>query len=153
MPDGNDGNWHDYYDGSFMIETYVLQYLIPYVDRHFHTIADRSGRAVDGLSNGGYGALELAAKAPDMFVAAGGMSSNVAGRSMSGFGTPWVPGTDQVQNEEFGAFYYGNTPTPLASNLDDVGVTIDIGGVCTNQEDLTTNGCAAVALDALFRPD
>ncbi|HVV35596.1 MAG TPA: alpha/beta hydrolase-fold protein [Acidimicrobiales bacterium] len=143
MPDGNDGNWHDYADGSFMIETYVLRYLIPYVDRHFRTIADRRGRAVDGLSNGGYGALELAAKAPDLFVAAGGMSSNVGGRDMSGFGNP----------EEFGAFYYGNTPTPLASNLDNVAVTMDLANGCSNQQDLSTNLCLLVAVDTAFRYD
>ncbi|MEY2470718.1 MAG: hypothetical protein QOK28_47 [Actinomycetota bacterium] len=153
MPDGNDGNWHDYYDGSFLIEQYVLRYLIPYVDRHFQTIPDRSGRAIDGLSNGGYGALHLAAKAPDLFVAAGAMSSNVGARDMSGLGTPWVPGTDQVQNQEFGAFYYGNTPTPLASNLDNVGVTMDLGASCANQEDLSTNLCLLLAVDTAFRYD
>jgi S-formylglutathione hydrolase FrmB len=153
MPDGNDGNWHDYYDGSFLIEQYVLRSVIPYVDSHFRTIADRRGRAIAGLSNGGYGALELSAKAPDMFVAAGAMSSNVGARDMSGLGTAWVPGNDQVQNQEFGAFYYGNTPTPLASNLDNVDVTMDLGSSCANQEDLSNNLCLLVAVDTAFKYD
>ena len=153
MPDGFDGAWHDYYDHSWLIEDYVLHSVVPYVDRHLRTIADRRGRAVAGLSNGGYGALEFAAKAPDTFVAAGGMSSNVGGRDMSGFGTPWVPGTDAIQNQEFGAYYFGNTPTALASNLDNVDVTMDIGGECSNQADLENNLCLLVSLDALFRPD
>jgi S-formylglutathione hydrolase FrmB len=153
MPDGNDGNWHDYNDGSFLIEQYVLRYLVPYVDRHFNTIPDRSGRAIDGLSNGGYGALHLAAKAPDLFVAAGGMSSNVGGRDMSGLGTNWLAGNENVQNQEFGAFYYGNTPTPLASNLDDVGVTMDLGASCSNQQDLSNNLCLLLAVDTAFRYD
>jgi diacylglycerol O-acyltransferase / trehalose O-mycolyltransferase len=153
MPDGYDGNWHDYNDGSYLIEQYVLGSLVPYVDAHFRTIADRRGRAVDGLSNGGYGALLMAAKAPDLFVAAGGMSSNVGGRSMSGLGTHWLAGNENVQNQEFGAFYYGNTPTPLASNLDNVDVTMDIGGECTNDADLQNNLCLLASVDALFRPD
>ena len=33
-PDGRSGQWFDYNDGSFQLETYVLRYLIPYVDRH-----------------------------------------------------------------------------------------------------------------------
>ena len=153
MPDGNDGNWHDYIDGSFLIEQYVLRYLVPYVDAHFHTIADRRGRAIAGLSNGGYGALHLAAKAPDLFVAAGAMSSNVGARTMSGLGTNWLAGNPNVQSQEFGAFYYGNTPTPLASNLDDVAVTMDLGTYCANEQDLTTNGCALLAVDAAFKYD
>ena len=93
MPDGNDGNWHDYFDGSFMIEQYVLGHVVPYVDTHFRTIANRRGRAIAGLSNGGYGALLFSAKAPDLFVAAGAMSSNVGTRSMASLDTPWVPGS------------------------------------------------------------
>src|SRR2546423_5925798 len=53
MPDGRSGMWFDYYNRSFQIETYVLDYLIPYIDRHFRTIAAARGRAIDGLSNGG----------------------------------------------------------------------------------------------------
>jgi S-formylglutathione hydrolase FrmB len=153
MPDGMDGNWHDYVDGEYMIEQYVLRHLVPYVDRHFRTIADRHGRAIVGLSNGGYGALLMAAKAPDMFIAAGGMSSNVGARSMSGLGTHWLAGNENVQSQEFGAFYYGNTPTPLASNLDDVAVTMDLGTSCANEEDLSTNLCLLVAVDSAFRYD
>jgi S-formylglutathione hydrolase FrmB len=153
MPDGNDGNWHDYIDGSFMIEQYVLRYLVPYVDGHFHTIADRRGRAIAGLSNGGYGSLLLAAKAPDLFVAAGAMSSNVGARTMSGLGTNWLAGNQNVQSQEFGAFYYGNTPTPLASNLDNVGVTMDLGAYCANAQDVAANGCALLAVDAAFKYD
>src|SRR5581483_470524 len=84
MPDGTDAQWYDAIDGTIQNEKYMFDYLIPYVDRHFRTIAERDGRVIDGLSNGGYGAMEMAAKRPDLFVAAGGMSSNIAGRSFSG---------------------------------------------------------------------
>jgi S-formylglutathione hydrolase FrmB len=153
MPDGHDGNWHDDADGTFQIEQYVLRSLVPYVDRHFRTITDRRGRAIAGLSNGGYGALHFAAKAPDLFVAAGAMSSNVGARSMSGLGTHWLAGNENVQNQEFGAFYYGNTPTPLAANLDNVDVIMDLGTSCANEEDLSNNLCLLVAVDTGFRYD
>src|SRR5438128_2519755 len=48
-PDGTDGQWYDNIDGSLRNQTYALDYLIPYVDRHFRTIAGRAGRAIDGL--------------------------------------------------------------------------------------------------------
>ena len=148
-PDGRSGQWFDYYDGSFQLETYVLRYLIPYVDRHFHTIADRRGRAIDGLSNGGYGALHFAAKAPDLFIAAGSMSGNVGARTMSGLGTP-IGNTGQ-QAQEAGAYYYGNVPISLVPNLDAVDLTIDWGATCSS--DLTVDLCATWGFEQSFRAD
>ena len=141
MPDGDDGNWHDYADGSFMNEQYVLHYLLPYIDSRFRTIPRREGRAIDGLSNGGYGALLLAAKAPDEFIAAGGMSSNVGARTLDGLGP------------EDSAFHQGNVPVSLAPNLDGVNVTMDIGSHCSSPDDLSQNLCIPLAVDALFIPD
>ena len=75
MPDGRSGQWHDWFHGEFLIERYVLDHVVPFIDARFRTIADRGGRAIAGLSNGGYGAFHFAAKAPDLFVAAGAMSA------------------------------------------------------------------------------
>jgi S-formylglutathione hydrolase FrmB len=141
MPDGRSGFWFDQADGSYRNEEYVLRHLVPYVDRHLRTIADRRGRSIIGLSNGGYGALHLAAKAPDLFVAAGAMSANLGARSMTGI--------SDTSPQELGAAYYGNTPTPLASNLDPVDITIDVGRYCTTQG----ASCALVGVDFAFGPD
>ncbi|MDA8967897.1 esterase family protein, partial [bacterium] len=48
--------------------------LIPHIDRSFRTIADRSGRALEGFSQGGRGTMRLALRHPDVFcsAAAGG---------------------------------------------------------------------------------
>jgi len=148
-PDGRSGQWFDYYDGSFQLETYVLRHLIPYVDRHYNTIADRRGRAITGLSNGGYGALHFAAKAPDLFVAAGSMSGNVGARAMGGLGTP--VGETGLQAQEAGAHYYGNVPISLVPNLDAVGLTIDWGATCAS--DITVDLCATYAFEQSFRLD
>lgn len=51
-------------------ETFIVRALIGYVDRVFQTIPSREGRVIGGLSMGGYGALKLALKHPDMFRAA-----------------------------------------------------------------------------------
>ncbi len=40
-------------------ETYVSSELVDYVDAHFRTLASRSGRALVGLSAGGYGAAAI----------------------------------------------------------------------------------------------
>lgn len=139
MPDGRSGQWYDYEDGSYQFETYVLEHLIPYVDAHFRTIADRKGRVVAGLSNGGYGTLHFAGKRPDLFVAAGAMSSNLGARGFSGLGP-----ADAVH-------YQGSVPFQLAQNYDDVDLILDLGTSC--REDITIDLCATLAVDLAFLPD
>jgi len=74
-PEGNNG-W--YTDSQLapkeQYESYILKELIPDVDRRFRTISDRSGRAIAGLSMGGYGAIKFGVKYPAMFAFAGSMS-------------------------------------------------------------------------------
>ena len=149
MPDGTDAQWYDSYDQSLLNERYVLDYVMPYVERHFRTIADRRGRAIDGLSDGGYGSMLLAAKAPDRFVAAGSMSGNVGARAMSGLGRPLVPGAPPLQ--EASAYYQGNVPAYLASNLDAVDLTVDWGATCS--KDVSADLCATWAFEQSFRFD
>jgi len=48
-------------------EDYITKDLIGYVDSHFRTFARRAGRAIDGASMGGYGALALGLMHPDLF--------------------------------------------------------------------------------------
>ncbi|HWA65148.1 MAG TPA: alpha/beta hydrolase family protein [Mycobacteriales bacterium] len=72
--DGDGGGWFtDWVDqhtalGKSQWETYDIHELIPWIDANFDTIRSRSGRAVAGLSQGGYGSTELAARHPDLFV-------------------------------------------------------------------------------------
>lgn len=78
-PDGGFSSW--YYDSpidkNFRYETYVANELVSWVDSNYRTIADRRGRAITGLSMGGHGALYLALKHQDTFIAAGSMSGGV----------------------------------------------------------------------------
>jgi S-formylglutathione hydrolase FrmB len=76
MPDGGPAGWYtNWPDGTEQWETYHLRHLIPAIDRRFRTRADRAHRAVAGFSMGGYGALDYAARHPNLFVAAGGFSA------------------------------------------------------------------------------
>jgi S-formylglutathione hydrolase FrmB len=51
-------------------ETYITKDLIAEVDHRYRTIAAREGRAIAGLSMGGFGALQLAMRHTDLFAAA-----------------------------------------------------------------------------------
>lgn len=55
-------------------ETFHIEQLIPWIDSQYRTVADRSGRAIGGLSMGGFGAFSYAARHPDLFVAASSWS-------------------------------------------------------------------------------
>ncbi|HZT65661.1 MAG TPA: alpha/beta hydrolase family protein [Acidimicrobiales bacterium] len=54
--------------GPSQFEDYLVNQLVPWTDLNLRTIAARDGRAVAGLSQGGYGSTEMAARHPDMFV-------------------------------------------------------------------------------------
>jgi enterochelin esterase-like enzyme len=71
MPGGDYRNNLDY--GAF-----VLDDLLPAIEQHYHVRATGSGRAIGGLSMGGYWALKLAFQHPSMFVAVGGHSPVVS---------------------------------------------------------------------------
>lgn len=51
------GNWED-----FMVEE-----LVPYIDANFRTIASRNSRGIAGVFIGGYGAIRLGMRHPDIF--------------------------------------------------------------------------------------
>lgn len=62
---------------DFMYETFITKELVPWIDAHFPTLADRNHRAVTGLSMGGHGALFLSSRHIDLFGAAASMSGGV----------------------------------------------------------------------------
>ena len=66
--------WDAPADPSMKMESYIIRELIPWVDSHYTTRTDRSGRAISGLSMGGHGALWLAIRHQDLFGAAGSPS-------------------------------------------------------------------------------
>ncbi len=48
-------------------EDHVINELVPFVDKRYRTLGDRDHRAVMGKSSGGYGAVILAMRHPDVF--------------------------------------------------------------------------------------
>ena len=77
MPDGDRCFYCDTADGR-AYEKAIVQDLIGFVDRYFHTVADRRGRVIGGLSMGGYGAMKLGLKYPDLFCSITGFSGAYA---------------------------------------------------------------------------
>lgn len=57
----------DYPDGSVKVESMIVWELIPFIDKTYRTIASHEGRAIEGFSMGGYGALLIAFRYPTLF--------------------------------------------------------------------------------------
>lgn len=68
FPNGRRGSFYDdSFDGTIMAETALIKELIPFIDKNYRTIAERRGRAIEGFSMGGFGALKFAFKYPHLF--------------------------------------------------------------------------------------
>ena len=95
MPDGTGHvtvatQWANRRDGRDRIEDATLE-LVAYVDQQYRTAADRQYRVIGGLSSGAYGAVNIAARHPDVFGVAMGFSGYyVAQGPVFGFDRAYV---------------------------------------------------------------
>jgi S-formylglutathione hydrolase FrmB len=78
MPDGGNSwyvNWATNEAGQTNNwEDHIVKDVIGHVDWNYRTIARREGRAIAGLSMGGYGALTLGLRHPELFISIGSTS-------------------------------------------------------------------------------
>lgn len=73
-PEGHDSWYVNAADGSGRYEDYIARDLIADVETRFRVIRARYGRALAGLSMGGYGAIRIAVTHPALFAAAASLS-------------------------------------------------------------------------------
>lgn len=78
MADGGNSwyvNWAESEQGQKNAwEDCIVKDLIGHVDGHYRTVARREGRAISGLSMGGYGGIALGLRHPDLFCSIGSQS-------------------------------------------------------------------------------
>jgi len=91
---GQTNNWADH----------IVQDIVGHVDGHYRTIARREGRAIAGLSMGGYGSLTLGLRNPEMFISIGSTSGAIsygrdAGRRLRGEAEPRRRGRQRTPEE------------------------------------------------------
>jgi enterochelin esterase-like enzyme len=72
-----DVRYINFKDGTRPVENVIVKDLIPHVDATYRTIASRQGRAVEGFSMGGYGALHLGFSHPDLFGVVSGLAPSI----------------------------------------------------------------------------
>ncbi|HEX5474781.1 MAG TPA: alpha/beta hydrolase family protein [Vicinamibacterales bacterium] len=74
MPDGENSWYTNAANGGARFEDYIAADLVTEVETKYRVIRSRYGRQIAGLSMGGYGAIKLALKHPDVYAAAGSFS-------------------------------------------------------------------------------
>jgi diacylglycerol O-acyltransferase/trehalose O-mycolyltransferase len=145
MPDGGADGWYtDWYQGAKPVqprwETYHVGELVPWIDATYRTIAARRGRAIAGLSMGGFGALSYAARHPGTFAAAASFSGALEVGSADAWG-------ERSANE---ARWRAHLPISIASRLRSLAlVELRTGDGRPGPLDRrgTKPGCAACALE------
>lgn len=116
-PEGDNG-W--YSDSSSVAndkyESYIVQELIPEIDKSYRTSVDRNHRIIAGLSMGGYGSLKFGLKYPDKFVLVGSFSGALQAASLTEkmvSTTGWKALTDSI----IGVYGADDSPTRKANDI------------------------------------
>ena len=164
-PAGHAGYWSDWYNagaqGPPKYETFVTRQLIPLIDANFRTKADRAHRAIMGDSMGGYGALMLAARHPDLFVAASSLSGAVdtnyapgaaalAASSSIDLAPPAAIYGSRLADE---VRWRGHNPKDLANNLRNVDLQLYTGNGIPRLEEASGPPVICVVESGIVQPE
>jgi S-formylglutathione hydrolase FrmB len=150
MPDaGRVAEYTDWYQGGApkkpRWETYHVDQLVQWVDARFRTIAARRGRAIAGLSMGGFGALSYAARNPGTYAAAASFSGALELGSEDAWGT-------RVADP---ALWRAHLPIDLASRLRSLALVelrTGDGAPGPLDERGTKRGCGACIVERFLHP-
>jgi enterochelin esterase-like enzyme len=124
-----DGGWiaNNTSGGAGSYEAVILDELIPFVEANYCVWEEANGRAIGGVSRGGYWSLEIAFRHPEEFVSVGGHSSALY---------------DIVAGSDLNPQYTG-----LSNKLGDLRIYFDVGSSDTIipnirrlHEDMTATG-------------
>jgi len=67
VPEGEKGFWMNFPDASKLYEDWVVKDLRKYVEKNYRTLNDRGHRAIMGVSMGGFGALKIGFRYPEIY--------------------------------------------------------------------------------------
>lgn len=102
MPQAFNTYYVNKFDGTFNYMDMFVQELVPLIDELFRTKKDPTQRALMGYSMGGYGALILAAKNPDIFTISVPLSMSFRTDDQ------YVSQSQDGWNSQFGAVFGGS---------------------------------------------
>jgi S-formylglutathione hydrolase FrmB len=124
-------------DGRTRYEDFMVQEFLPFIEKRYRVRAGRTSRGISGVSMGGYGALHLAFRHPELFGSVATHSAAVIEKLPANTGDD--PGIGRILERPFGtppdpAFWDRESPITLArtANLSGLAIYFDCGA----QDDL-----------------
>ena len=138
-------------DGKVRYEDFLLQEFFPFIEKRYRASPGRAHRAISGVSMGGYGALHLAFRHPELFSSVSAHSAALIEKLPNFLGAPQSP-RSRVLGGVFGlppdtAFWNANSPLTLARSADLSALKIYFD--CGDQDDFGFETGAA-ALDKIL---
>jgi S-formylglutathione hydrolase FrmB len=140
-------------DGRERYEDFLLREFFPYIEKRYRVAPGRRNRAISGISMGGYGALHLAFRHPELFSSVSAHSAALIDKlpNFLGARSPQSP-RSRVLGGVFGdppdpAFWEQNSPIALARKANLAGLQIYFD--CGDQDDFGFESGAA-ALDKVL---
>ncbi len=82
-PEGRRSFYINSANGKFRYSDFFLHEFIPHIEKRYSVLATRAGRAISGISMGGYGALRFAFAYPELFSAVSAQSAALISASPS----------------------------------------------------------------------
>jgi len=121
-------------DGKNRYEDFLLQEFFPFIEKRYRIAAGRANRAISGVSMGGYGALHLAFRHPQLFSAVSAHSAALIDTLPAFLGNAPASPRSRVFGGTFGLppdpkFWNQQSPISLArtSNLAGLRIYLDCG--------------------------
>jgi S-formylglutathione hydrolase FrmB len=153
-PQGGTSFYIDSRDGQRRYEDFFLQEFLPGIEKRYRAETGRARRGVAGISMGGYGALHLAFRHPQLFVAVAAHSAALLERlpSVQAQQSSQVGGLTRVLSNAFGSpfdasYWNENDPMHIARTANLAGLKIYFD--CGSEDDYGFETGAA-ALDKLL---
>jgi len=152
-PDGGASFYINSKDGRDRYESFLLQEFFPFIEKRYRVAPGRANRAISGISMGGYGALYLAFRHPQLFSSVSAHSAALIEKLpvFLGGSSP-QPNRSRIFGGTFGnppdpAFWDQNSPLTLARVAPLRGLKIYFD--CGDQDDFGFEA-GATALDKIL---
>jgi S-formylglutathione hydrolase FrmB len=151
-PDGGAGFYINSRDGKNRYEDFLLQEFFPFIEKRYRVSPGRANRAISGVSMGGYGALHLAFRHPQLFSSVSAHSAALIEKLPSFIGGVQGSPRSRVLGGTFGsppdpAFWEQNSPIAMARTANLAGLKIYFD--CGDQDDYGFES-GATALDKIL---
>jgi putative tributyrin esterase len=151
-PDGGASFYINSKDGKDRYEDFLFQEFFPFIEKRYRVSPGRAHRAIAGISMGGYGALHLAFRHPQLFIAVSAHSAALIEKLPAFLGPASNSPRARVLGSVFGIppdqmFWDRNSPIALARTADLTGLRIYFD--CGDQDDYGFDS-GAFALDKVL---